>query len=227
MAVLCLLGDGVWQLSSLGPQWNLVAALPQRPRGGVSSGLAPGGGAGAAGEACRSPAGSFARFSHSCLPGGLVPGKCSPGFGVVGVLVSELQRECPVTSFNVGIVPFPGGDLMAGLPSPRSSYSSAGRRCRCGQGSPLGGRACACCGAGASGNRAALQACWEPLGPGGRSLGSVHGAYCVSLQAGRPAGPHYPPRSPLELGRGGDQADPRRVPEPRDQCGLRSEVRAL
>lgn len=47
------------------------------------------------------------------------------------------------------------------------------------------------------------QACWEPPGPGGRSLGISTGPTVVSLQAGRPAGPHYPPCSPLKLGRGG------------------------
>lgn len=118
---------------------------------------------------------------------------------MVGVLVSELQHERSVTSFDVGIVPSPEGDLVAGTPSPRSSYSSAGHRCRCRHGRLLGGRACACCRAGASGNRAALQACWEPLSPGGWGLGSVHGAYRVSLQAGRPAS-WSPPSSPLSSG---------------------------
>ena len=49
---------------------------------------------------------------------------------------------------------------------------------------------------------------------------------CLCRLAGQLV-PTILPVPPLELGRGGDQADPRRVPEPRDQCGLRSEVRAL
>ena len=95
------------------------------------------------------------------------------------------------------------------------------------------GRACACCGAGSSGNRAALQARWEPLCPGGRGLGSTRRACCASLQPGRPARPAVlPVPPPLELGRGREQAerwpdtvDPRRVPEPQGQRGLRLVVR--
>lgn len=143
-----------------------------------------------------SPAGSSARFSCSRLPGGLMPGEHSPGFGMMDVLASELQHERSVTSFNVAIVPSPEGDLTAGVPSLRSSYSSAGRGCRCGQGRPLGGRACACCGAGSSGNRAALQARWEPLCPGVRGLGSARRACCASLQPGRPARPTVLPVLP-------------------------------
>lgn len=58
-------------------------------------------------------------------------------------------------------------------------------------------------------------------------------AVCLCRLAGQLV-PTILPVLPLKLGRGGDQAerwpdtaDPRRVPEPQDQCGLRSEVRAL
>lgn len=175
-----------------------------------------------------SPAGSSARFSCSRLPGGLMPGEHSPGFGMMGVLASELQHERSMTSFNAATVPSPEGDLTAGVPSLRSSYPSAGRGCRCGQGRPLGGRACACCGAGSSGTG-------RPSKPVGSH--SVQGAVAWAQRAGpavrlcSPAGqlvPQSSPSSPLELRRGREQAerwpdtvDPRRVPEPQGQRGLR------
>ena len=226
-------GRRLWQLSSLGPQWNLVAALLRCPQGSVSLGFAPGWGLLAAtGEACCRPAGSSTRFSCSCLPGGLMPGEHSPGFGMMGVLASELQHEGSVTSFNVSTVPSPGGDLTAGAPSLRSSYSGAVHGCCCGPGRPLGAGPVPAVGRG----HLETGRLSKPVGSH-----SVQGAVAWAQRAGpavrlcSPAGQlalHSSPSPPPELGRGREQAerwpdtvDPRRVPEPQSQRGLRLVVR--
>lgn len=83
---------------------------------------------------------------------------------------------------------------------------------------------------GASGNRGGSPSLLGAAGSEGRSLGSVHEAYRVSLRAGRPAGPHYPPRSPPQAGEaetrlrsGLTRLTPEGSPSRRIQeCGLRS-----
>lgn len=212
MAVLRLFGDSAWQLSSLGSPVELVAALPQCPRWCRAQGPLRASGCWCCRRGLgRSPPGSFARFSRSCLLVAWCLASVSARAGMVAALGlnSSVSVQWRRAGSVLGTASFSrGAGLTAGLLPRQEQLLECWARCRGGRGARLGAEPVPAVGRGRSGNRAAPQACWEPLGPGGRSLDQCTGPARVSLQAGRPRlVPTILPLSPSSWGRGGDQAE--------------------